>query len=972
MKRARALPLLFLTICLSWQTLSLNAAPEAATAKVPIALSDILAWKSIAAAQISDDGRWLAYRVSPVEGDSEVVVRQAQGDKEFRFGCGDVSAGAAELAFSDDSAWVAFSVAPTKKEAAQLKKQKKPLQNKVSLVDLKTGKATEVPKVRRFAFSGGRSAWLALHRYVPESQLPEKDRPKGSDLILRELNTGAELNVGNVAEFSFDKPGRWIAWTVDALDQAGNGIVARNLETGLVLPLDSGKASFERLTWTEKGDALAGLRGVEDKAFADKLYSLAAFRGFDAGKPVKTTYDPAADKTFPAGMSISADRAPAWTDDLSGVLFGIRVPRKKGDEKAEAKAPDAKDEKAADKPKAEPEKTELDPDEKPDLVLWHYQDKRLQSQQQVEEDRDKRFSFLSIYRPADQKFVRLATDAVRDVTAAPWSRWAVGTDTSAYELGGSMDGRRYQDVYTIDLKTGERRLAVKKARWFSGASPDASRLLYYEDGHYFVADASSGQVTNITKAVPASFVDDRDDHNVVRPPTASLGWTKDGGAVLLSDGWDLWMVPATGGPATNLTATGRKDQVRYQRRLVLDRDERGIDTSKPMLVTTYGEWTKKGGIARIDPARPGVEPLLWDDAAFGRVMKAKGAEVYVYSRETHNQPPDLHVAGPSLKDGRKLTSLDAQVAKYDWSAGRMLVDYKPDEKTLKADRLQGALYLPANYEKGKSYPTIVYIYERLSQSLNQFTAPSANGFNKSVYTSNGYAVLMPDITYKLNDPGRSAVWCVLPALRAAVATGVVDPARVGIQGHSWGGYQTAFLVTQTNAFAAAVAGAPLTNMVSMYSLIYKNSGGANQAIFESSQGRFLGGYWDNWEAYYRNSPVFFARSVKTPLMLLHNDKDGAVDFTQGVEYFNTLRRLNKPVWMLEYVGENHGLRKPANMQDYTVRMREFFDHYLKAQPMAAWMKDGVSRLAMDDHLKGRLLKKNTAGVPANAEEVKKH
>jgi dipeptidyl aminopeptidase/acylaminoacyl peptidase len=283
----------------------------------------------------------------------------------------------------------------------------------------------------------------------------------------------------------------------------------------------------------------------------------------------------------------------------------------------------------------------------------------------------------------------------------------------------------------------------------------------------------------------------------------------------------------------------------------------------------------------------------------------------------------------------------------------MLVDYVPAEKTLKGRKLQGALYLPANYEKGKAYPTIVYIYERLSDGLNRFTAPTANGFNKSVYTSNGYAVLMPDITYKLNDPGRSAVWCVLPALKAAVATGVVDAKRVGLQGHSWGGYQTSFLVTQTNAFAAAVAGAPLTDMVSMYSLIYKNSGSTNQAIFESSQGRFFGGYWDNWEAYFRNSPVFFAKNVQTPLMLLHNDKDGAVDFTQGVEYFNTLRRLGKKVWMLEYLGENHGLAKPANMKDYTLRMREFFDHHLMGKAAPGWLKDGVSRLQMEDHLKER-------------------
>ncbi len=248
----------------------------------------------------------------------------------------------------------------------------------------------------------------------------------------------------------------------------------------------------------------------------------------------------------------------------------------------------------------------------------------------------------------------------------------------------------------------------------------------------------------------------------------------------------------------------------------------------------------------------------------------------------------------------------------------------------------------------------------MSQSANQFGVPSANGFNKSVYTSQGYAVLIPDIVYKVNDPGMSAVWCMVPAVKAAVATGVVDAKKVGITGHSWGGYQTSFLVTQTDIFAAAVAGAPLTNMVSMYSLIYKNSGGGNMAIFESSQGRFKGGYLDNWDAYYRNSPVFFAKNVKTPLMILHNDKDGAVDFTQGVEYYNTLRRLGKPVILLEYVGENHGLARRPNQRDYTARMKEYFDHYLKGAPAPDWMVNGVPRLKMEDHLKERNKKADPA------------
>jgi dipeptidyl aminopeptidase/acylaminoacyl peptidase len=265
--------------------------------------------------------------------------------------------------------------------------------------------------------------------------------------------------------------------------------------------------------------------------------------------------------------------------------------------------------------------------------------------------------------------------------------------------------------------------------------------------------------------------------------------------------------------------------------------------------------------------------------------------------------------------------------------------------------------LPADYIEGKKYPTIVYMYEKLSQTAHRYDAPRTGGFSAAIYTSNGYAVFNPDIVFELNDPGLSSKDCILAGLDAAIETGVVDPERVGLHGHSWGGYQTAFLITQTDRFKAAVAGAPLTNMISMYSSIYWNSGSANQPIFESSQGRFKGGYWDNLDAYARNSPVYYADKVTTPLILLHNDQDGAVDWNQGIEYFNTLRRLEKPVVMLQYVGENHGVRKPANRKDYSYRMLDFFNHYLKGEEAPKWWTDGIKHLEMKDHIEDYQKKK---------------
>ncbi len=927
----------------------------------PIEVADIANWKRVPQPAVSANGEWFAHRIIPNEGDSEVVVRRMSDGKEWRFPAGESSA-FAPLMFSEDGKWLAFATSPTAKETKKLKKDRKPIVTKTVLLTLATQQKVEFEKIRRFAFSGEQAGWLALHRAGAEAAAPSapaptpgagappaSDRPSGTDLILYELATGNQLNIGNVSDFGFNKKGEWLAFIIDAAEKIGNGVQLRNMATGAVMPLESDKANYKSLNWTEKGDAFAVLKGVEDKKYEDKLYSVIGFTNLAATPVKKVVFDPKEDKSFPAGMSVSANRPAEWSEDVSAIIFGIaEVKRKENADKSEAKEGEAK----PDDPRAAmmaAAKKEDDPD-KPDMVVWHWKDPRLQSQQQVQESQDKTFSYYAAYRVDEKRFVRLGQTRTEIVSIAPKQNYAIALEDNDYELMTNLDGRRYQDVYVIDVKTGARKLAVKKTTNYFNASPDGTHFLYYDNGNFFTYDMTAGQSHNITEKAPTNFYNDEDDHNVVKPPRFPMGWTKDGASVLLTDGWDIWNLPVHGGLAMNLTVNGKKDKLRYNRRYRLDADEKGIDLSKPVYVGVYGEWTKKAGLARIDNGKPGATVLLWDDAAYVSLIKAKNADRYFYTRETHDGYPDYYATDATLKNGQRVTEANPQQKDFVWSKGVRLIDYV----SAKGDKLQGALYLPANYEEGKSYPTIVYIYEKLSQGLNSYAVPNYGGFNKSFFTSQGYAVFTPDIVYKVNDPGMSAVWCVVPALDAAIKTGVVDKNNVAIHGHSWGGYQTAFLITQTPAFKAAIAGAPLTNMVSMYSLIYWNTGSANQPIFESSQGRFTGGYWQAPEAYVRNSPVQFAQNVKTPLMILHNDKDGAVDWTQGIEYFNTLRRLGKPVVMLQYKGENHGLAKPENRKDYSVRMREFFDHHLKGKPAPPWLQEGVPHLKMKEHLEDRV------------------
>lgn len=946
-------------------------------AKRAFDLEDILAYRGLGTASLSTTGQWIAYRMSPLQGDSEVIVRSTTTDKEWKFPVGEGAGGA--TTFSNDSAWIAITTALTRKEAEAARRARRPIQNSVTIVNLATGDKVSIPKIRRFEFAGEMGGWIALHRYGPDppggagagaaaaaeggrggraggagANAPRDTRPRGTDLILRDLKNGTEINVGNVSEFSFNKSGKYLALVIDAADQAGNGVQIRDMSAGTVTSLETDKAFYERLAWTREGDALVALKGTDDRQWRERLFSIVGFTGFGGGTPKKTAYNPAEDKSFPQGMSISGNRAPQWTDSRDAILFGIakltKVERPAGGRGAAAEGTETA-EGAGGRGAGQAAGADDTNTERPNLVIWHYKDPRLQTQQQVQETADRNFNFLTLYRVQENKIVRLADDEVQTLSYTGRGRWAVGMTDDPYELQGNLDGQRFQDVYAVDTQTGQKKVVKKRLRWANSASPDGNKYLYYEAQHFHVFDMNSGATRNITMAVPTKFINVEDDHNIVDPPTTVVGWTADNASVLISDRWDIWQVPvAAGGTAVNLTINGRKDAIRYQTRIRTDPEERGIDMTKPQYFSAMAEWTKRAGYGVLEPGKPGLKMVLWEDASIGRLAKAEKADVWMYSRETPTTATSLFITDASLANGRKVIDTSKESEPFLWSSGAMLIEYK----NAKGERLQGSLYLPTNYEKGKQYPVVTYIYERLTQGHNQYGRPSANGFSRQAYTSNGYAVLQPDIKYYVNDPGNSAVWALVPAVQAAVATGVVDPKRVGLHGHSWGGYQTAHTITQTDIFAAAVAGAPLTNMISMYSIIYKNTGGTNGAIFESSQGRFTGGPWEQWLAYTRNSPVAAAKNVKTPLMMLHNDQDGAVDFTQGIEYFNTLRRLGKPVILLEYPGENHGLARPANQQDYTVRMKEFFDHHLKGASAPDWLQYGVPRLKMQEHIDQRL------------------
>ncbi len=957
--------------------------------KPPLTWKDVASWKAIPAfggTQLSSDGAWFAYVLNPNEGDAEIVIRKTSDTTKIKYPIG--SGTFFNMSFSDDAKWFAFKVYPKDKDKkAAAKPGGKPLPDKVFLINLTNKKKTEFERVKSFAFNGEKSSVLALHLTAANTPTgPNADGPKGSDLLLFDLASAKTQNIGNISEYSFNKQGDWLALTVDAAEKAGNGLWLRNMNTNVVMILDNDKASYKSLNWTEKGDGLAFLKGIKDEKYKTELNSVAGVKNFNT-MPELLIYEPKKDSAaFPKGMTISANRTPYWSEDLGRLFFGIAKTEltRKETPKNEAKKDTTKKEssdaeklakikadtsiktiddltKAIAKVKTDStKKVAVAPDadkEKPDMTIWHWQDKRLQSRQQVQETQDKNFSFIANYDASSKKFLRLTDSTLKNLNIAPKQLYGIGQDISNYELDNNLDGQNYTDVYIVDLKTGKRSKVIEKhyiPDFYANpsASIDGTKFLYWKDGNWIVFDLNSQTSRNISDKTGTSFIDVEDDHNVRKPPYPVIGWTSDSRFVLVSDGWDIWQLSADGTTTSqNLTKNGKTEQIRYQNRYVLDPEEKGIDLAKTQYFKTYGEWTKKSGFIALENGQ--VKGLLWEDTSVGSLAKAKNTNAFVYTRQTFKTAPEYYLStSVNLENAQKISQNTPSLDKYAWSPSVKLIDYKSD----KGDKLQGALFLPAGYEAGKKYPTIIYYYEKLSQTLNNFANPgySGTGWNPSVYTSNGYAVFIPDIVYKLNDPGMSAVWCVIPGVKAAIKTGIIDETKMGIHGHSWGGYQTSFLITQTNMFKAAAAGAPLTDMISMYNLIYKNSGSSNGAIFEASQGRLLPP-WENWEAYNRNSPLYHVKKVNTPLLMLHNDADGAVDFTQGIEYYNALRRLKKPVVLIQYKGENHGLAKLPNRKDYAIRMMEFFDYHLKGKPAPDWLEKGIDRLTLDEHLDKRAM-----------------
>jgi dienelactone hydrolase len=845
---------------------------------------------------------------------------------------------------------------------------------RVELRNLATGAIQSWEEIGSFSFNAA-STHLLLRRRAPEpaggsggrgggapSPPPPdapgggraggstSEAPRGLDAILVDLRTGRYQLLGSVSDASFNRRGELLAYTVEASIKDGNGLFVMDLRSGRTTPLDSDATHYMRMAWNEEGTAIAALKGLPVEKKRERTHVLIAFTDVRAAMATETTdgeppapaptaivLDPAKADGFPKEWVIS-DRAPlSWSEDNRRVFFGI---------KEQVTAPDT---------------TRRTTDEAADVDVWTTADERVQSQQMVRAEMDRNFTFRQAFDVGAHKFVKLADEARRELDVAPDGKWAIGRDTRGYVHDYK---RPAADFYRVNTSTGERTLMLKAQLTgpnVFGVSPHGTRFVYWKDSRFHVYDLDAGTSRPLGAGSAITFVNAEYDHPGPRPSYGLAGYTSDGKAAIVHHRYDLWLMPLDGSSPKNLTnGVGAKNEIRFrylkpepvdpmQPRAVGPRGS--IDLSKPILLSAYGEYTKKSGFYELSGGQ--LKELVFEDASFGPPEKAMNAERYLFTRQTFVEYPDLRVSGLDFKNATKISDANPQQAEYLWGR-RILFDYKNKDGV----RLQGILAIPDDFKPGEKRPMIVTFYERNSQNLHRYNAPSyisGMGSSPMEAVSRGYLAMMPDVHFRTGNSHSDMLECVEAATRRVIEMGYADPKRIGVNGHSYGGEGAAFIGVSSKMFAAVGMGAGVTDLYNDFfqnwGWAYQYQGGSGANAFDYyiyGQGRWGFTPFDQPEKYRFESAITHAARAPQPFLIMHGTADPTVDFNNAVAFYNALRYHDKKAYLLAYPGEGHGLRGVANRKDLTIRFFQFFDHYLKGAPAPKWMTDGVPYLKKDE------------------------
>jgi dipeptidyl aminopeptidase/acylaminoacyl peptidase len=869
-------------------------APIAAAARKQLPLADYARWRSIQGSTISADGQWVAWSYTQLRQDDQLQVRHVDSGRTHTV------ERASRPAFSDDGRWVAYSVAPPLKEVEKLEKERKPIPRRAELMNLETGEKVGWDDVASHDFAKG-STHLAVKKNRPEP----KPKHEGADLILRDLRAGSDELIGSVAWHGFNKPGSLLAYVTDAADMDGNGLYLVDLRTGMRRPLDNAKEKYARATWAENGVSLAVLRGKDIDSLTHHGNTLLAFTSLGGRQPARVEVG-ADDAGLPPAQALSEKTPLVWNEAGDRVVFAFR----------------------AQEPKQKKEETWQKVSE---VDVFHWNDPRLQSVQAKQAEADANRGQRAVLHTRDRRVVALTDSTLTGITFGRDGRWAVAWDDRAY-VSDWEESRA--DYYRVDMATGRRTPIMEAQKRTLGMSPDGSRYLYWKDDHVWSYELAADRHVNLTARAPVGFTNAEWDYLSTKPPYGVTGWTKDGRGVILDHRYDLWYVPLDGNTPRNLTnGVGSEHEIRL-RYVRTDPDEPYIDLSKPILLSAFGQRTKKAGFYALNGGR--IRPLVFTDNIYGAPQKARDAARVLFTRQSWTEYPDLQVAATDFASPVQLTDANPQQAEYAWGR-RILFDYTNRDGV----ELQGTLAIPDDWQPGQRLPMLVSFYEKYSQNLHLHPVPRyGSGPQFADYVSNGYLVMQPDVHFRGGSSHSDMLECVEAAVAKVVELGYADPARVGLHGHSYSGGGASYIATRSKAFAAIVAGAAPINLVGEFNILFRGSGQNNHQYDIYGQGRYGSNPYDDFDMYWNQSPIAHVRTMDTPLLYMHGDNDQIVEYNQGMEFYNALRFNRKPVIFLSYPGEGHGLTKLENQLDYQLRMEQFYGHFLKGEPKADWIEIG--------------------------------
>ncbi len=936
-------------------------------------------WQSIGERLISNDGKWVVYTVTPQEGDADLFVRSSDGSYNQQIQRG------YNALITEDNRFLVFRIRPTYKETreARIRKKRPDEMPKDSIGIVELGKANlmKVAKVRSYKTPEKGIGWVAYHKErdplspraaaLPTQKtvdslrrtidslsllvtqlkntragnrdgLDADEEPaatasanEGSDLVLRNLAGGKDRIFRNVVDYAFSMYGQKLVFrTARSARDSGsvNAVLLLDLASNKLDTVLKNGNDFRAFTFTEDGGRLAFLaeRDTNSKAPV-KHYGLYLYRNGDDSAVLLVNKGTPGMKL---GMTVSENGQLTFSKSGRRLFFGT------------APLPSMKD-------------TSLVDIDLVKLDIWNYKDDYLQTQQLFQLNTELRRTYLTQFDFDSGRLLQLASPDLPNVVTMNEgdAEFYVAVTDTGRRVESQWSGSTKKDIYALNARTGALTLVKKNHTGNIYPSSTGRYILLYDtkQRNYFLWDGKG--LRNVTAGVREPLYDVENDVPNDPGPYGIMGWHQNDSVLYVNGQHNVWAIDPSGKKNPHPLFTAPPKSLVTYRYLRVNNDERFLGSGQDAYFRMFDDRSKNSGLVHIQfPSAAGPMPVLTDlvsaygPYAYNSFARARKTPAYIYTRETYQAAPDLFSADERTQNSRepgwntsglnavRLSTINPQQASYNWGTAELF-----NWKTFDGKSSAGILYKPENFDSTKKYPMIVYFYETVTDGLHNYIAPAPtpSRLNIPFFVSRGYLVFTPDIHYTKGHPGKDAYNYIVSGSQALAKKPWVDGRNIGIQGQSWGGYQVAWLITATDMFKAAWAGAPVVNMFSAYGGIRWESGNNRQFQYEKGQSRIGATPWERPDLYMENSPFFHLQKVKTPLVIMSNDADGAVPWYQGIEFFTAMRRLNKKVWLLNYNGEAHNLIERRNRKDIQVREQQFFDWMLKGEKPAKWLDEGV-------------------------------